>query len=275
MSMTVTWKMPRAQRLSRDFSAAIGQFTTAGAYATGGWDFDMTARITDPKSVIVENSGGYVFNYDFTNKKLKCFTPGVKAATFTGTAITASTLLITDADGAAGGTNVQIYLHTKDGVTGWLEFVSPTDADGLITIGDGGAEVMVFDSDTAATDDFAITCDEDATDGAMLLAICPTLTTIFVPVVGGGGMIPITYAADPTSAGVAIYFDENGTETFERFRFVSPTNADATNANSVVYRSQSGVAAGTASGGTAGAADERTEVTTVVTGVKFTVIGIK
>ena len=274
MSMTVTWKMPRAQRLSRDFSAAIGQFTTAGAYATGGWDFDMTARITDPKSVIVENSGGYVFNYDFTNKKLKCFTPGVKASTFTGTAITASTLLITDSNDAASE-GVAIYLHTKDGVTGWLEFVSPTNADGYITIGDGGAKVMVFDSNAAATDGFAITCDEDATDGARLLAICPTLTTIFVPVVGGGGMIPITYAADRTSAGVAIYFDENGTETFERFRFVSPTNADATNANSVVYRSQSGVAAGACSGGTAGAADERTEVTTVLTDVYFTVIGIK
>lgn len=275
MSLTKTWLMPRAQRLSRDLSAAIGKFTTAGSYATGGWDFDMTARITDPKSVIVENNGGYVFNYDFTNKKLKCYTPGVKAASFTGTAITASTLLVTDADGAAGAGNVAVYLHTKDGVTGWLEFVSPTNADGLLTIGDGGAKVVVFDSDTAATDGFAITCDEDATDGSRLLAICPSLTTIYVPVVGGGGMIPITYAADPTSAGVAVYFDENGTETFERLLFVSPTNADATNANSVVYKSQAVVSAGACSGGTAGAADERTEVETIVTDVLFTVIGIK
>ena len=266
--------MPQPQRLSRDLSAAIGEFTTAGAYATGGWAFDMSARITIPKSVIVENSGGYVFDYDFDNEKLLCYTPGVKAATFTGTAVTASTLLVSDSDDAASH-GVALYLHTKDGVTGWFEFVSPTNADGYLTIGDGKAKVMVFDSNDAATDGFAVTIDEDATDGSRLLAICPTLTTIFVPVVGGGGMIPITYAADPTSAGVAIYFDEDGTETFERLEFVSPTNADATNANSVVFRSQSGVAAGTASGGTAGAADERTEVTTVVTGVKFTVIGIK
>jgi hypothetical protein len=266
--------MPRAQRLSRDLSAAIGKFTTAGSYATGGWSFDMTARITDPKSVIVENNGGYVFNYDFTNKKLKCYTPGVKAASFTGTAIAASSLLVTD-DNDAASKGVAIYLHTRDGVTGWLEFVSPTNTDGLLTISDGGAKVVVFDSNAAATDGFAITCDEDATDGARLLAICPSLTTIYVPVVGGGGMIPITYAADPTSAGVAIYLDEDGTETFERVMFVSPTNADATNANSTTYKSQAVVSAGACSGGTAGAADERTEVATVLTDVYFTVIGIK
>ena len=272
MSMTITWLMPRAQRISRDLFAAVGKFTTAGSYATGGWDFDMTARVPNPKSVLVENNGGYVFNY--VSKKLLCYTPGVKAASFAGTAIVASSLLITD-DNDAASKGVAVYLHTKDGVTGWLEFVSPTHADGLITIGDGGAKVVVFDNDNAATDGFAITVDEDATDGARLLAICPSLTTIYVPVVGGGGMIPITYAADPTSLGVAIYLDEDAANTYERLLFVSPTNADATNANSTTYKSQAVVSAGACSGGTAGAADERTEVSTVLTDVYFTVIGTR
>ena len=273
MSMTVTWLQPRAQRISRDLFAAVGKFTTAGSYATGGWDFDMTARVPNPKSVLVENNGGYVFNY--VSKKLLCYTPGVKAASFVGTAIAASSLLITDADGAAGAGNVVIYLHTNDGVTGWLEFVSPTNADGLITISDGGAKVVVKDNDNAATDGFAVYVDEDAVDGARLLAICPSLTTIYVPVVGGGGMIPITYAADPTTDGVAIYLDEDGTETFERLLFIGPSNVDATNANSTTYKSQAVVSAGACSGGTAGAADERTEVSTVLTDVYFTVIGTR
>tara|TARA_R100000231_G_scaffold88704_3_gene67161 strand:- start:626 stop:937 length:312 start_codon:yes stop_codon:yes gene_type:complete len=50
--------------------------TFDASYPTGGEALDLTAYVSNIETVHVEVSGGFVFQYDRTNKKLKAFEAG-------------------------------------------------------------------------------------------------------------------------------------------------------------------------------------------------------
>jgi len=76
ITATVTYDMPKAQRISNDLHMITGSFTTSGTYATGG--FDLTPALTtklrsgDIKAVVIEENvtDPYLFVYDYTNDKV-------------------------------------------------------------------------------------------------------------------------------------------------------------------------------------------------------------
>ncbi len=147
---------------------------------------------------------------------------------FTGTAITPQAINVTH-DAAANVTGVAVYLHTKDGSHGWLEFVSPTNADGTVRLNATGDYVLVFDSDTAATDGVAIYFDEDAaTADARLLAVTPLASVDVLVPTSAGNMIRIAYNADPDTPGNQVYLDEDAANNYARLLFISPTTTSGT-----------------------------------------------
>ncbi len=77
---------------------AIVTLTASGSYSTGGDSLDLPALVgytnRQPDFVDINGSGGYVYQYDLANKKVKVFsiagfTPAgtVAAPVFTGTAV--------------------------------------------------------------------------------------------------------------------------------------------------------------------------------------------
>lgn len=147
-----------------------------------------------------------------------------------GLAVAADTLLteaikITDSDTAASA-GVAVYVHSKDGVNAWLEFVSPTNADGAGTLASGGSIFFVFDADGAATDGVALYFDEDATIASeRLMIVSPSAQDLRVEL-ENGKVITIKHNADAATDGVAVYLDEDAANSYDRLLFVSPTNAD-------------------------------------------------
>lgn len=205
-----------------------------------------------PQAVFVKNVDGEaeLFWNDAMNDAAGWkTTPGTAAGTaaaqtFTGTIPVAEDLNVADDDNAAS-TGVAVYLHTKDGNTGWFEFVSPTDADGTGTLNNGGNTFFIFDSDTAATDGVAIYLDEDAANAdERLLCVSPSGLDILVPV-GGGKSLRVVHDASAASNGVQVYFDEDAANTYDRLMFVSPTDTAGTGATDDVYFGLPGVPAGT------------------------------
>lgn len=140
---------------------------------------------------------------------------------------TQENILITDDDNAAS-TGVAIYIHTKDGTNAWLEFVSPTDADGLITLNNGGSTAMVFDLDAAATDGVVVYVDDDgATQNERLLCISPSAKDLIVPIAEGNGKtIVFKHDASAASNGTQIYLDEDAGNSYERLLSVTAGDAD-------------------------------------------------
>ena len=53
----------------------VGRFTFSNSYTTGGEALDLSPHIGARKIhvFIAENAGGYIFEYDSTNKKLKAY----------------------------------------------------------------------------------------------------------------------------------------------------------------------------------------------------------
>ena len=147
-----------------------------------------------------------------------------------GLAVAADALIteaikITDADGAETA-GADVYVHTKDGVNAWLEFVSPTDADGTGALASGGSTYFVFDSDAAATDGVALYFDEDATNAnERLMVVSPSGQDLRVEL-ENGKVITIKHNADAASDGVTLHLDEDAANSYDRLLFVSPTDAD-------------------------------------------------
>lgn len=253
--ISATFDTPVAQRISNDLHFISGYCVfSSTSYTTGGESLStIAAKFRTLLNVTFEPADGYLWEYDLANDKVKGYsstgggTSGAGAShnhAFTGTAISAEALNVYDLD-AAAATGVAVYLHTKDGRTGWFEFVSPTNADGTGTVSNGGNGYFIFDSDAAATDGVAIYIDEDAaTVDERVMAVCQGGEDIYVPVAGSNQALKVKYNADPGTPGVAVYFDEDGANTYERLMFVSPTDTDGTGALDDTYYGLPGVPAG-------------------------------
>lgn len=143
--------------------------------------------------------------------------------------ITEEAIDITD-DDSASSNGVAVYVHTKDGENAWLEFVSPTNADGTGTLNNGGSTYFVFDSDAAATDGVALYFDDDGTTASSrLLVVSPSGKDLYVSL-ASGKRIKLTHDASAASNGTQVYFDEDATNTYDRLLSTTANNADASSA---------------------------------------------
>jgi hypothetical protein len=187
---------------------AGGEALTAAQLAIGG-------RLL---AVLAESVSGLSFEYDRTNSKLKAFGQVASAVT------------VTDLD-AAASTGVAVYLHTdeilEDGsILGHLEFVSPTNADGIGTVRNGGATYIIRDDDAAATGGLAVYFDEDAAivDERFVAVVAQNRNAYIL--LSDGSFLKIKDLDTAATAGVQVYFDEDATNSYERLLFVSPTDVD-------------------------------------------------
>ena len=199
----------------------LGTMAFDSSYPTGGEDFSSLLHFT-PDLVNIPPYNGYIFEYDYTNEKVKVYTHVRKQLPFT----------IKDDDSAATN-GVAVYLHVdevlEDGsVIGHLEFVSPTNADTVFQLGANGPKIAIRDDDAAATGGNQVYFDEDAANGdSRILATTTNNHDVFI-LATDGSLVKITDDDSASSNGVALYLDEDATNAYEKFLFVSPTNADGT-----------------------------------------------
>jgi hypothetical protein len=185
-----------------------------------------------------------------TTGKLVAYRSGaISAPTFTGTPPAGVTVGVKDADGAAAA-GVAVYVHVDEVLEqgtalAHLEFVSPTNADGTGTLSNGGPTYYIQDDDNAATAGVALYIDEDGTAGSRLIA--NTGRDCYV-MCSNGDFIKVTANADPGTPGVAVYFDEDAVNTYERLLFVSPADTSATDTTSAAVSMRTRTPAGTVAG---------------------------
>lgn len=228
MALTVTYG--DRQRLGSQFAIPFTA-TFDSSYLTGGETLTAALFGLDRfENIVAEDSEGYTYDLDVATGGA---TATLKA--YQSSSISPESIKLTDDDTAASN-GVALYLHTKDGVHGWLEFVSPTNADGTGLLASGGSSFTVFDSDAAATDGVAVYYDQDATNtDERLMAVTQFNQNIYVPV-GGNQFIKIKDNDTAASDGVQVYFDENGTNAYDRLLFVSGSNTDGTATTDDEYR---------------------------------------
>lgn len=74
MAVTINDKFPRSQRISHDLSASIVDVEVSSeTYSAGGISFDYEDYVIDVGIVIPVSVGGYVFEYDYDDKKIKVY----------------------------------------------------------------------------------------------------------------------------------------------------------------------------------------------------------
>jgi len=207
--------------------AILCELAFDASYPAGGESFTPAmVGLSEFECVTVQNKGGYLLEFDATNQKIKAYQSVPD--------ITAETVAITDADGAAAA-GVAIYAHTYDGVTAHLQFVSPTNANGTCTLNEGGSTLFLRDADGAAGG-VQVYFDEAWNE---LQVVSPTGADLLLPL-ANGTLLPLYHNADAASEGVAVYFDEDATNAYERLLFVSPTDLDGTTETETTTRLLSG-----------------------------------
>lgn len=172
---------------------------------------------------------GWVPAYDAANEKLKLLAkPSPVGITRT---------IDDDDDAASNGVAVYVHVATQTAdvgrqvgpstpVEGWLEFVSPTNADGSFTLSNGDV-IPVFDDDNASSSGVQVYVDEDEATVSPIQANIATLLRDVIVRTRGGAYVLISHDASAASNGVALYFDEDAADA-SKLQFVSPTNANAT-----------------------------------------------
>lgn len=121
MAVTVTFDIPKAERLSHDSRLALISGTIAfdSSYPTGGEDItDITDKFKECLQIQCDNFGGYLFTFDKTNSMLKVLAP-VDVVAGSGTAATnnfvfKNTVLEVDGTGTAFQVPGAEVLNTTD-----------------------------------------------------------------------------------------------------------------------------------------------------------------
>lgn len=202
-----------------DFRFYLTDITGDSVYAAGGEALTPADLQFDNEILfLVSEPGQYSLEYDRANDKVKFLGP--------------SNGIVQDDDNAATS-GVAVYVHVDETVIeeqaalGHLEFVSPTNTDGDGTISSGGPGYTILDDDLAATGGVALFV---APAGAGFYANIGAATGIAYVPLKNGEFIKVTHDADPATnqTAVQVYFDEDGTNTYERLMAVVVDNADET-----------------------------------------------
>lgn len=82
LSVTIRQVSNRPVRMGMHGGQGVltGYFTTDTSYPTGGWELDFSSYFEVVEDVHVGGFGGYVLQYDYTNKKVFAYEAGVDAA---------------------------------------------------------------------------------------------------------------------------------------------------------------------------------------------------
>jgi len=76
MAITVKADMPRVERISRNLGILCGTIDFGSSYPTGGEDAtSITGKFRNCLRVICDQKGGYLFEFDKTNSKIKVLYP--------------------------------------------------------------------------------------------------------------------------------------------------------------------------------------------------------
>ena len=71
MALTITYNNSNdAEILSHNYSIISGSIAFDSSYPTGGEAFDLSGKFATLTMVLIEPNSGYVFTYDYTNKKV-------------------------------------------------------------------------------------------------------------------------------------------------------------------------------------------------------------
>jgi hypothetical protein len=65
---------------NRNFGIITGTITFDDSYPTGGESLDLSTKMADLNVVFIEPTGGYVFTYDHSNKKVMAYYADYDAA---------------------------------------------------------------------------------------------------------------------------------------------------------------------------------------------------
>lgn len=71
--MIPTYDQAEVQHMSRDLRVFTGSIAFDSSYPTGGEAMDLSSKFAALKLVLFENDAGYVFQYDYTNKKVLAY----------------------------------------------------------------------------------------------------------------------------------------------------------------------------------------------------------
>lgn len=128
--MTPTYYFPRAARLDRNCRMIMGTIAFDSSYPTGGESLDFSGKIKQVRVVLFETTAGYLFAYDYTNKKVLVYTPtNEHLHTITITGGEASTVFIGIASGANDVALSKTEATNRTGITGIQNAVAAAGAE--------------------------------------------------------------------------------------------------------------------------------------------------
>lgn len=254
---TVTALMKRAVKVDQvtGIGMFMGRCDVTNYNSTLAEITDITGKFGTLMEVICSaiSDNGYLMRWDKTGKAFKAHYPTSPLVAVTGTikdddnaatvghalyvvpdpsppvfelaAESSSSADINDSDTAASdGVLVYVVIDDVEFLPGFnlghLEFVSPTNAHGTCTLKSGGATLLLEDDDAAATNGTLLKV--QAAGAGMISAMAGTNRTL-VPLSDGRYMD----VEDGTGGSpVQVYFDEDGSNTYERLEAVIVDNAD-------------------------------------------------
>jgi len=104
-ALTVTYKEDKSiiEKCGHGYQMITGSVAFTGTYSAGGEALDLRKLLpVDVHMVMIAPNGGYSFEYDYTNRKVKAFTPTVQHThVFTGSALAAHNHVFTGEELAA------------------------------------------------------------------------------------------------------------------------------------------------------------------------------
>ena len=103
MALALTYKTKERviEKCAKDFKILIGALTLTGTYVTNGEAMDISDYFpSELQLVLVESKGGFVFEYDYTAKKVKAYYYDYDAVADGAAIEVANTADITAANGA-------------------------------------------------------------------------------------------------------------------------------------------------------------------------------
>jgi hypothetical protein len=195
-----------------------GTVTLDDAYPAGGWALTKAAVNKNISSIYhydIEPVPGFDIKWDHANGKLKAVKNGYSNDDSVGFTITYI------ADASTPGTAL-LVANAAGG--GYFESELAHNADVTPELVDDGPTVTVFDNEGTPTG-VQVYCDEDGGDGAELLCVSPNGQDIMIPCSDGNNII-VKHDADAASNGVAVYIDDDATETYQYILCVLPGEAD-------------------------------------------------
>lgn len=86
MALTVSYDTPKPVKIGHGLGQLSGTIAFDSSYPTGGESFDLSGYFKSVYQVIIsDQNSGYLFEYDYTNKKIKVMYPrSAQAAANTG-----------------------------------------------------------------------------------------------------------------------------------------------------------------------------------------------